>query len=127
MIELLWIGIAALGLGIAVVVAWNVFYVGPKLRTYRDALDSPKVEWMRVTTAAMQQIYDDIKAEIAKREALEEMIGKYIAEPHPIMITPQMFEYLYQGVCARAAQEHDPDCIIRQAEGKDWEGGCGHN
>lgn len=127
MIELIWIAIAALGTGSAVVIAWNVFYVGPKLRAYRDDLDSPKAEWMRAVTGAMQKLDDDTKAEIAKREALEEMIGKYMTTPQPVMITPQMFEYLYQGVCTRAAQEHDPDCIIRQAEGKDWESGCGHN
>lgn len=118
MIELIWIAIAALG-------CWNV-YVEVKVRAYREFAKHAAVDikWIRATADAMQRIDDSIKAEIAKREALEEMIGKYIATPQPIMLN---MEGIHQAMCEIQARQCDPDSIIRQAEGKDWEGGCGNH
>ena len=108
-----------------------------------DAQRETCLEWMQETTDAMQKmkgllatesarisgahgsimtLHDSIKTETAKREALEETTGKYMAAPQPVMLN---MEGIYQAMCNRASMEHDPDSVFRQAEGKDWEGGCG--
>lgn len=121
MIKFLWIAIAALG-------CWNVYH---RVKQHWDKLSDAvqdevanREESDRMAVAGAQKLRDDLTAEIEKRERLEEMIGKYIAGPQPVVLN---MEAIYQAMCNRAAMEGDPDSIIRQAEGKDWEGGCGHS
>lgn len=112
MIELLWICIAALG-------CWNV-YAGTKRENFQDTT----LQWELKAGPSIVELQTTLKAETAKREALEEMIGKYIATPQPVMLN---MEGIHQAMCEIQARQCDPDYIFRQAEGKDWEGGCGHN
>ena len=148
MIELLWIAIAALG-------CWNVYYeirvrtLDANMRGLKtldkiceewgeiynadsaamaerwashDSIHDTILEVARTTTDAMQRIDDRAKEEITHRENLERLLGEHVSGPHPIVLN---MEAVYQAMCNRAAMECDPDSIIRQAEGKDWEGGCG--
>lgn len=130
MIELLWIAIAALG-------CWNV-YAGIKVRVCEERMTRTRIDaceqWeLHHAThdpiqKLVQQLYDAIKEETAKRGNLERLLGEHVNGPHPIVLN---MEAVYQALCNRAAMERDPDSIIRQSERfdakdfRDWEGGCG--
>ena len=119
MIELLWIAIAALG-------CWNVYHHAKQnwYETIQRLATALEIETgnRENSDEQLEKLRDRLEAEVERREALEEMIGKYMKEPQPVMLNMPV---IYRAMCAIAASETDPDSIIRQAEGKDWEGGCG--
>ncbi len=80
------------------------------------------LEWMRTTTQATESLQSTLHAEVARREALECALRQ-----GAVLMHPGHLENLWQWICGRAMQECDPDSILRQMEGKDWEGGCGHS